>query len=70
VEDIVYVLENRPRIAVDFADKINGELKTYLQKQARQLWEQASFLDHLPGMVSHSGGEDAVVNALELIARG
>lgn len=67
IEDIVFVLENRPRLPVEFSDHKDDELKAYLAGQAQSLLENGNFTNTLPGLLS-SDRPDMVLNTLGIIA--
>lgn len=69
IEDIVFILENRPRIPVEYLDETNDRLKTYLREQSRSLLNNTTFSNYLPGMVSGDAGQTQVLNSLSLLAR-
>jgi predicted nucleotidyltransferase len=68
MEDIVYVLEHRSRISVEFTSETNQHLRDFLRDEAQALLTNSSFLNALPGMVS-TGSELAVVRTLQIIAK-
>lgn len=69
MEDIIYVLENRSGIVLEFYDCENDALKDYLRVQAAGLLNNSQFQNFLPGMVSEAGGARIVTNTLSIIAR-
>lgn len=69
IEDIVFVLEYGPRLAVEFMDELNTELKDYLKESSNYLLNLAAFANLLPGMVTEDKGAARVLNTLRLMAR-
>lgn len=69
MEDVIYVLENRAGIALEFYDCENAALKDYLRDQAAELLKSRQFQNFLPGMVAEAGGARIVINALSIMAR-
>lgn len=69
IEDVVYILENRPQIVTDYLDEMDQGLRSYLKAELSSLLQNANFIDRLSGMVSSYGSEDHVVNTMRLIAR-
>lgn len=69
IEDIVFVLEHRSRLPVEFQDENNVRLKHYLSERSGSLLAHPKFDNYLPGMVTEPNGETQVVHTLRLLAR-
>ena len=69
MQDIIYVLESRAGVVLEFYDCENDTLKDYLRAQAAELLNNSQFQNFLPGMVSEAGGARIVTSALSIMAR-
>lgn len=67
LEDIVYVIENRPRLPIEFADANNASVKAYIAHESRTLVANVDFLNYLPGMARRD--PRSVINCLQLFSR-
>jgi len=69
MEDIVFVLEYRPRLAIEFMDETSHSLKAYLKEQCRHLLGSPGFGSNFPGLLTEQTNHGTVVNALKIIGR-
>lgn len=67
LEDIVYVLENRPRLPVEFTDENNEEVKAYIAQESKTLLGNQDFLRYLPGTARRDSRR--VINCLQFFSR-
>lgn len=68
MEDIVFILENATRIAVDVLSA-KEDVKTYLSTQMQTLLDAPEFHNTLPGLLNHEAATLTVINTMRLIAR-
>ena len=69
IEDIVFIIENRPRLPLEYLDETGDRSKTYLKEQSRTLINNTTFTNYLPGMVSDDTGRAQVLNSHALPVR-
>lgn len=67
LEDIIYVLENRPRLPIEFRECQDLALKKYLQEQSAELLNNRLFKNYLPGIATRD--QRAVINCLHLFSK-
>lgn len=68
MEDIVFILENAKRIALD-ALSAKEDVKTYLSAQMQTLLDAPEFHNTLPGLLNQEAAALTVINTMRLIAR-
>jgi predicted nucleotidyltransferase len=67
LEDIVYVLENRPRLPIEFREEDNEAVKAYIAQESKNLLANVDFLSYLPGTARRDSRR--VINCLEFFSR-
>lgn len=67
LEDIVYVLENRPRLPIEFSDENNKAVKAFIAQESKTLLANQDFLSYLPGTARRDPRR--VINCLHLFSR-
>lgn len=69
IEDIVFVLECRPRLSIEFMDETSAPLKAYIRDQSQQLLNMPNLTNMLPGLLIDQQGYGQVMYTLQIMAK-